>query len=223
MTTATGQTLHMNYDVLRRLSSVSSDLYTKSYTYGNVRGNSTNQISQLQYTGLPTSLAFGYTYDALGNIATYTAPDGEVITYIYDEMGQLRRAVGDQTYTYTYDNAGNIRSANGHTYSYGDANWKDLLTAFDGESITYDASGNPLSYYNGTRWNFTWKNGRNLATASSAGGSLSFEYDSDGLRTAELNIPKVRSLVESLVQESELTESRKQKNHEIHHYFEIEY
>ena len=43
--------------------------------------------------------------------------------------------------------------------------------------------GNPLSYYHGTRWNFTWKNGRNLATASSANGSLSFEYDSDGLRT----------------------------------------
>ena len=183
MTTATGQTLHMNYDVLRRLSSVSSDLYTKSYTYQSVRDKTTNLVSQLQYTGLPTSLAFGYTYDALGNIATYTAPDGEVITYVYDEMGQLRRAVGDQTYTYTYDSAGNIRSANGHTYSYGDANWKDLLTAFDGETITYDASGNPLSYYNGTRWNFTWKNGRNLASASSANGSLSFEYDSDGLRT----------------------------------------
>ena len=183
MTTATGQTLQMNYDVLRRLSSVSSDLYTKSYTYQSVRDKTTNLVSQLQYTGLPTSLAFGYTYDALGNIATYTAPDGEVITYIYDEMGQLRRAVGDQTYAYTYDSAGNIRSANGHTYEYDDASWKDLLTAFDGETITYDASGNPLSYYNGTHWNFTWKNGRKLATASSAGGSLSFEYDSDGLRT----------------------------------------
>ena len=183
MTTATGQTLHMNYDVLRRLSSVSSDLYTKSYTYGNVRGNSTNQISQLQYTGLPTPLAFGYTYDALGNIATYTAPDGEVITYTYDNLGQLLSAAGDQTYTYTYDNAGNILTANGHTYDYRDADWKDLLTAFDGQEIDYDASGNPRSYYNGTRWNFTWENGRNLATASSASGSLSFEYDSDGLRT----------------------------------------
>ena len=78
---------------------------------------------------------------------------------------------------------GDLLTANGHTYTYGDANWKDLLTAFDGQEIDYDASGNPLSYYNGTRWNFTWKNGRNLASASSAGGSLSFEYDSDGLRT----------------------------------------
>ena len=25
-----------------------------------------------------------------------------------------------------------------HTYTYGDSEWKDLLTAFDGKSITYD-------------------------------------------------------------------------------------
>lgn len=183
MTTATGQTLQMNYDVLRRLSSVSSDLYTKSYTYKNLTDRTTSLISQLQYTGLPASLAFGYTYDALGNIATYTAPDGEVITYTYDNLGQLLSAVGDQTYTYTYDSVGNIVTANGHTYTYGNADWKDLLTAFDGETITYDASGNPLSYYNGTRYTFTWKNGRNLASASSVNGSVSYTYDSDGLRT----------------------------------------
>ncbi len=185
MTTATGQTLRMNYDVLRRLSSVSSNLYTKNYTYKNLSDRTTSLVSQLQYTGLPTSLAFGYTYDALGNIATYTAPDGEVITYTYDNLGQLLSAAGDQTYSYTYDSAGNILTANGHTYTYGNTNWKDLLTAFDGEAITYDASGNPLSYYNGTRWNFAWKNGRNLASASSVDAAVSFEYDSDGLRTSK--------------------------------------
>ena len=185
MTTATGQTLYMNYDVLRRLSSVSSDLYTKQYTYKDYSNRTTGLVSQVQYTGLPTSLAFGYTYDALGNIATYTAPDGEVITYTYDNLGQLLSAAGDQTYTYTYDNAGNIRSANGHTYDYRDADWKDLLTAFDGQEIDYDASGNPRSYYNGTRWNFTWENGRKLVSASSANGTITFEYDFDGLRTSK--------------------------------------
>ena len=122
-------------------------------------------------------------YDEMGNIATYTAPDGEVITYTYDNLGQLLSAAGDQIYTYTYDNAGNILTANGHTYDYRDADWKDLLTAFDGQEIDYDASGNPLSYYNSTRWNFTWKNGRNLVRASSENGTILFEYDSDGLRT----------------------------------------
>ena len=31
-----------------------------------------------------------------------------------------------------------------HTDTYGDANWKDKLTAFNGKNITYDAIGNPL-------------------------------------------------------------------------------
>ena len=37
------------------------------------------QVSQLSYLNLGSGLGFGYTYDSLGNIATYTAPDGEVI------------------------------------------------------------------------------------------------------------------------------------------------
>ena len=32
---------------------------------------------------------------------TYTASDGEVIAYTYDNLSQLLNAVGDQTYTYT--------------------------------------------------------------------------------------------------------------------------
>ncbi len=43
------------------------------------------------------------------------------------------------------------------TYTYGDSDWRDLLTA-------YDAIGNPTSYYNGTRWTMSWVNGRSLAT-----------------------------------------------------------
>ena len=133
---------------------------------------------------------YGYTYDSMGNIATYSAPGKATVTYTYDNQGQLLKATGDTTYTYTYDGAGNILTAsNGtttHTYTYGDSNWKDLLTAFDGQSIAYDSIGNPLSYYNGTRWNFTWANGRSLATASDGSNSLSFAYDASGLRTSKV-------------------------------------
>ena len=133
---------------------------------------------------------YGYTYDSMGNIATYTAPDGEVVTYTYDNQGQLLKAAGNTTYTYTYDGAGNLlTTSNGtatHSYTYGDANWKDLLTAFDGQSITYDSIGNPTSYYNGIRWNFTWANGRSLATATAGSNSLSFTYDASGLRTSKV-------------------------------------
>ena len=132
---------------------------------------------------------YGYTYDSMGNIATFSAPGKGTVTYTYDNQGQLLKAAGDTTYTYTYDGAGNILTASDgtatHSYTYGDTNWKDLLTAFDGNSITYDAIGNPTSYFNGTRWNFTWVNGRRLATASDGTNSLSFAYDAGGLRTSK--------------------------------------
>ncbi|MFQ9053570.1 MAG: hypothetical protein ACLR5H_10870 [Oscillospiraceae bacterium] len=37
---------------------------------------------------------------------------------------------------------GHVRTASS-TYTYGNADWPDLLTAFNGKSITYDAIGNP--------------------------------------------------------------------------------
>ena len=120
----------------------------------------------------------------MGNIATYTDANGTV-TYTYDAQNQLLSAVnGDTTYTYTYDTVGNILTANGHTYTYGDADWKDLLTAVDGQSITYDAMGNPTSYYNGTRWTFTWAQGRRLTNASDGTNTISYTYDANGMRTS---------------------------------------
>ena len=92
-----------------------------------------------------------------------------------------------KTYTYTYDNAGNILfkrtyplTAEGVTptgtpttvtYGYGDADWGDKLTSLNGVTLTYDAVGNPLTYYNGiSDYDFTWTAGslrlRKLTTMS---------------------------------------------------------
>ncbi len=184
MTTGVGSTLTMGYDGLRRLTSVSGGPVARQFAYRDIDSTKTTlQVASVTSGGQK----YSYTYDSMGNIATYAAPGKGTVTYTYDNQGQLLSAVGDTTYTYTYDGAGNILTAsNGttsHTYTYGDADWKDLLTAFDGNSITYDAIGNPTSYYNGTRWNFSWENGRSLATASDGTNSLSFAYDADGLRT----------------------------------------
>ena len=183
MRTATGGVLTMGYDGLLRLNTITGGIYTKTYTYRDISGTqTTGQISAVTYD-LPTDQVFAYTYDSMGNILTYTAPDGEVITYTYDSQGQLLSAQGEETYTYTYDSVGNILTANGHTYTYGNADWRDLLTAYDGENITYDANGNPTSYYNGTRWTLTWENGRQLVTATDGTRQISYTYDADGLRT----------------------------------------
>ena len=112
------------------------------------------------------------------------------------------------SYTYAYDALGNIstvtRSGFGtttNTYTYGNASWKDLLTAFNGEKIVYEGqtldengsvtgtptSGNPTSYFNGTRWNLGWAEGRSLREAASGtpeqDTALNFAYDVNGLRT----------------------------------------
>ena len=79
----------------------------------------------------------------------------------------------DKTYTWVYNVGGNIVSKNEYaytegviegeptkTYAYTYTNaWKDQLTNFDGQSIVYDACGNPTSYLGAT---LTWSKGRLL-------------------------------------------------------------
>lgn len=116
MVAGTGETLQFTYDDLQRLTSVNNSLYTRNYSYRNLSDTATTtQVSQVQYNIGSANLTYGYTYDAMGNIATYTAPGKSTVTYTYDALGQLVSAVGDETYTYTYDSAGNLLTANGHT------------------------------------------------------------------------------------------------------------
>ena len=106
-----------------------------------------------------------YTYDAFGNILTITEDGVLQHSYTYDARNQLvGETSGTDSYVYSYDAGGNLVSVqkNGEvikSYTYGDASWKDLLTAFNGQSITYDAIGNPLSYRGMT---LSWAGGRRL-------------------------------------------------------------
>lgn len=69
-------------------------------------------------------------------------------------------------------------------YTYNDSEWKDLLTAYNGNTITYDAIGNPLTYYNGT--SFTWSSGRSLTGLTTAGGAnITYKYNEGGIRTSK--------------------------------------
>ena len=77
-------------------------------------------------------------------------------------------------YPYTTGELGNPIAT--HTYSYDDANWKDKLTSYDGQTITYDEIGNPLQYRDNMV--FTWENGRELATIN----NIRYQYNGDGIR-----------------------------------------
>ncbi len=61
--------------------------------------------------------------------------------------------------------------------------WRDLLTAYDGQEISYDGCGNPVSYYDGST--FTWTQGRRLATAKVGSANISYAYDMAGVRSSK--------------------------------------
>ena len=183
-----------SYDGLKRLSSRvltvnGSTLINRQLGYlaGAGAGGTTLLVSSLTNKNASggTISQYNYTYDALGNI---TAISGSTnATYTYDNQSQLlTETVGDTTWTYTYDSYGNLRSKTDgtttDTYTYGDGQWLDLLTAYNGNTISYDAIGNPTTWYDGTT--FTWANGRRLASATNTDENLtvSYTYDRDGLR-----------------------------------------
>ena len=70
-----------------------------------------------------------------------------------------------------------------HTYGYTNAGWSDLLTSFDGGTITYDAIGNPLTYHDGKT--FTWTAGRKLSTVTDGSNTYTYTYDGDGNRISK--------------------------------------
>lgn len=165
---------------------------TKAYNFGTSSGYRTALPNFVNYRDPDGNLIYGdyCVYDGNGRIVSI-ADSGNTssvrATYGYDEQGQLTSAaVGGTRYTYTYDTAGNIQSKKvGSTttnYTYGNSAWRDLLTAYNGGSITY-SGGNPTKYYDGST--FTWTQGRRLATAKVGSTNISYTYDMAGVRSSK--------------------------------------
>ena len=66
------------------------------------------------------------------------------------------------------------------TYAY-DSVWKDKLVSYDGEAITYDEIGNPLSYRGYT---MAWE-GKRLQSLSGNSTTASYTYDEQGVRSSK--------------------------------------
>ena len=216
MTAATGDSLSFGYDTLKRLNRVtvkngSSIILNTAYAYRDVswnRGSAQVEFRNVRLGSDSGMLLEGkkYVYDDVGNLKEIRESTGDfskLVEYAYDSQNQLTseayyksgEAKAYLTYYYTYDTAGNLLTVSQkegdtttllQTYTYGDAQWHDLLTAVNGQAITYDASGNPLSYGG---WSFGWQNGRQLKTASKTSDgkteTLEYAYDADGIRTSK--------------------------------------
>ena len=154
--------------------------------YGYLEGYDSSTTTTLIKTVKNGDDTLEYAYDEAGNIISIKLNGTVTESYTYDNLNQLTSAAyGGHTYVYTYDNGGNILSVSkdGTTvksYTYGDTTWKDLLTNYNGEAITYDEIGNPLTYRNG--YNFSWSNGRQLTGITKGTDIISYLYNAEGQR-----------------------------------------
>ena len=190
-------------------------VYTRGYTYSVIAEDDGcnrmgTRLASTAYTFGSSSRSFDYTYDAAGNIQTVTTGGTNVPaaaaskTYTYDAQGQLATETnGGASRAYAYDTVGNIRSVTTDgavikSFGYTNPSWPDLLTSvtvggttkdilYEGQTQTsgVPSSGNPVTYYNGKDYSFTWTKGRQLTSATVDGEQVSYTYDMSGVRTSK--------------------------------------
>ncbi len=176
---------HIGYSVLERYY----------YKAGETSNSSSMVIASYEVDLMERSLyGFQYGYDENGNIERINELFSNTsVSYTYDNQNQLTGAVysDGRTESYTYDTVGNLLNFNNgttsHTYTYGNSEWRDLLTAVDGTMISYDTLGNPTSYYNGTSYAMSWIEGRKLSSVTIGSQTTSYLYNADGVRIRKNN------------------------------------
>lgn len=203
-----GVTNETSTDDFGRVSTVttkqnkSDAVFTKQYSYyhGSESNATTNMVGGISYKlSSDRVLDYSYNYNDTGNVENVYENGKKVAVYTYDELNQLVWYADTRTGRYiriVYDNYGNIQKMESYslgtnwapvklletrTYSYDDTNWKDKLTEFDGDSITYDKNGNPLTYRDDMI--FEWENGRILKNINTSDKAIQMSYDSNGMRT----------------------------------------
>ena len=153
------------------------------YTYTDV------EIDGITYGDGSTST---YSYDACGNITQVSGKEN--VKYSYDGLNRLVREDNvalNKSYTYSYDAGGNITAKKEYVYTtgtlgaavktynyvYGSSGWKDKLTSWNGQSITYDGYGNVKSYKGAT---YTWDRLNRLKSCVKSNGTTEYTYNVDG-------------------------------------------
>lgn len=130
----------------------------------------------------------------IGSVALNGNP---VYSFGYDRLsGQLSSYMDygtNRSYSYQYDDNGNLLSKTVEDlktgkrttaeYRYGNEEWADQLTSFDGKELQYDAIGN-LTNYDGAI--YTWEQGNKLSTIENGDSHIQYFYDENGSRTGKV-------------------------------------
>lgn len=178
--------------------------FTANYDYlnGAVPNTTSKVVEKLNYKYGNTDIQnYSYNYDNNGNITEVKENGIKTEGYSYDGMNQLLYEANIKTKTftfYTYDCAGNITNVtvkglstsgwyptteiSSTDYIY-DGQWKDKLSLYNGQTIMYDAIGNPTQYLNGT--SLTWESGNRLAHITKGLNNAEYKYNTQGIRTSK--------------------------------------
>jgi len=170
-------------DLYREFDYHAGEVTAEHRTHAKVKGTATTDlVSQITLRSASggTYKTLSYEYDNEERIMKVIDSVDGTTEYTYDSLGQLltEKVNGVVVNSMTYDNYGNILTKNGIAYTYGDNDWKDKLTAYNGQSISYDAQGNPTSYLGHT---LTWEKGRQLKSFDNS----SYTYNGNGIRTSK--------------------------------------
>ena len=175
------------------MPSLSKTLHNRYTYYNRESGNRTSTTVKSLETANGT---YTYTYDAVGNILSIN--DGTyTVSYVYDGLNQLVRENdqrADTTTVYTYTNGnitgkkvykytlGNVgEEIKSSSYGYSNSEWRDLLTSFNGQAVTYDEIGNPITFGSKT---FEWC-GRQLERITDGDNTYVYAYNTDGDRVSK--------------------------------------
>lgn len=137
---------------------------------------------------------WSYDYYNNGKIKNICLNDSIYTHYEYDSIGQLVRVddyILAMSTVYKYNIGGNIVSKSSYDlmnldaqkentfFLYNNVSWTDQLSYYDGNLITYDEIGNPLTYKNKK---YTWNNGRQLDEYQDERYKVTYSYNEMGYR-----------------------------------------
>lgn len=184
-----------NYDSLGRLvSSNINNNFIKSYKYVSNGKRTSLLIKEIDNN----NDKYSYKYDKLNNI-THIYHNGCLENkYYYNKYSELIREDNyllNETIRYKYDNLGNLlykktcelktyNQITEHKYEYNNSNWRDQLTKFDEDAISYDEIGNPITI--GSNIRLSWINGRQLNSYVDLDNTISYKYNKDGIRVSKI-------------------------------------
>lgn len=183
---------------------ITGSAFSTSYDYN---PNNTIHILENSLNGITQTYSYTYLDNGNIDTETLTTvslgesggtiEETQTTKYTYVN-NQLKEAENNSTkWEYSYDSRGNITSkseydvsidnngektytpkengSDSYTYSTG---WLDELVDYNGQTITYDESGNPINYLG---HNLTWEYGRQLASFD----GITYTYNEKGIRVSK--------------------------------------